>query len=377
MKMAFVSDVVYPFVKGGVEATEYEEMKTLAKEHEVHVFCMRFSNMKTEFISDGIHYHAKIRADKKSFYVKGIRSSKEAARFALGLREMFKYEFDVVQANAFPLLHLPLVKLYCKLNKAKLMLDIAEVWDKEHWNKYIGNVKGSIAHVYNSNVLKGADFYIANSSVTKEALLKLGINPNKITVFTPFLNMKLISNVKVPKKSKSVIVAGRLIKEKRLDTFIEVMSNVIKDVPDAKGLIIGNGPEKNTLENMIHAKGLDKKIVMIKPYKEKLELYKAIKSSSVMLQMSEREGLSEIAIESIALGTPVILPDYTPIPKEVRDMCIVADEKEMPRLIAKALNGKGVYKKINKRNLKRYDIANINKYYSKIFKDMGIGYLKG
>ncbi|EQD48988.1 hypothetical protein B1B_11835, partial [mine drainage metagenome] len=42
MRIAFVSDVVYPWVKGGVESIEYEEAKELAKTNEVHMFCMRF-----------------------------------------------------------------------------------------------------------------------------------------------------------------------------------------------------------------------------------------------------------------------------------------------------------------------------------------------
>ena len=44
-KIAFVSDVVYPWVKGGMETTHYFEMKELARNNEVYCFYMWFGGM--------------------------------------------------------------------------------------------------------------------------------------------------------------------------------------------------------------------------------------------------------------------------------------------------------------------------------------------
>ena len=55
-KIAFVSDVAYPWTKGGMEATHYLEMKELAKNNEIYCLCMQFDGMKKEFFKDGIHY---------------------------------------------------------------------------------------------------------------------------------------------------------------------------------------------------------------------------------------------------------------------------------------------------------------------------------
>ena len=374
MKIAFVSDVVYPWVKGGMESIEYEEAKELAKSNEVHMFCMRFNGMEKEFVKGGIHYHAFPDANEDSFYTNGRRSTKEAARFSLGLKNMFGYKFDVVQANLFPVMHIPIVKLYCRLNKAKLILDVAEVWNREYWNGYTGRLKGSLAYRYNLKALQNADFYIANSTATENELLKLGISKHRIEVLSPFLDKKLISSMHTAKKSKQIITSGRLIKEKRLDKFIEIMSKVIERVPDARASIIGRGPEKEALEMTIHKYGLDKRIKIREPFKSKRALYKAIKSSSAMLQMSEREGLSEITIESIALGTPVLLPSYTPIPKEVKEMCTVADEKELPKILEDTIKGdRGGARIKNRKNLERYYTSNIEKYYIRILERIRAG----
>ncbi|EQD63086.1 glycosyltransferase [mine drainage metagenome] len=373
MRIAFVSDVVYPWVKGGVESIEYEEAKELAKTNEVHMFCMRFKGMEKEFVKEGIHYHAYTKANEDSFYINGRRSIKEAARFSLGLKNMFRYKFDVVQANMFPVMHIPIVRLYCRLNKAKLILDVAEVWDREYWRRYIGGIKGNFAYKYNVKALRNADFYIADSSATESELLGLGISKRKIEVFSPFLGKRLIGSVYTTKRSKRIITSGRLIKEKRLDKFIKIMAKVIERVPDTRALIIGKGPEKEALEKMIHAYGLDKKIKIRDPFRSKKELYRAIKGSSAMLQMSEREGLSAITVESIALGTPVFLPSYTPIPKEVRGMCTVADENALPKMLIGLLLGNRLCTRIrNRKNLEKYYTSNISRCYAGIFKRMGL-----
>lgn len=42
MKIGIVYDVIYPYVKGGVEKRNWEIAKRLAKRHEVHIFGMKF-----------------------------------------------------------------------------------------------------------------------------------------------------------------------------------------------------------------------------------------------------------------------------------------------------------------------------------------------
>ena len=46
MKIAFVYDVIYPYVKGGVEKRVWELRHRLAKRgHEVHIFGMKYGRV--------------------------------------------------------------------------------------------------------------------------------------------------------------------------------------------------------------------------------------------------------------------------------------------------------------------------------------------
>ena len=42
MKLAFIYDVIYPYIKGGAERRYYEIARRLARRHEVHLYGMKF-----------------------------------------------------------------------------------------------------------------------------------------------------------------------------------------------------------------------------------------------------------------------------------------------------------------------------------------------
>ena len=355
-KIAFVSDVAYPWVKGGMEAIHYLEMKELAKNNEVYCFCMQFGGMKKEFFKDGIHYVTAGKASSAELYTeKGTRSIELARRFASALpKALGPYRFDLVYANSFPYLHLKAVKAYCKAEGSRLALDVAEVWDLKRWKDYLGRVKGIAAYHYARNALKGADAYIANSSSTAKDLESAGIPKGKITVLSPVIDLKTMP--KPAKKQPVVIYAGRLIKEKRLDLWIDAVVKAHRLHPGVNGLIVGLGPEETDIKKMINRYPF---IKMRKPYSSKARLYNAMGKSIAMLNMSEREGLSVITIESAALGTAPMLPSYTPIPDEVKELSIVKDVEDIPKTIAEIASGRIKYKAAMEK-LERFDVRRVN-----------------
>jgi hypothetical protein len=74
-----------------------------------------------------------------------------------------------------------------------------------------------------------------------------------------------------------------------------------------------------------------------------------------------------IALQSIALGTPVLLPDYYPIPEEVRSMCVVEKEEELDKMAARMLKGpKSRYIKDSSK-MEQFYISKVNQFYTKLF----------
>jgi len=368
MRIAFAYDAPYPWHVGGIESMNYNEAEELARQHEVDYFTMKWPGMKDDFTRNGIHYHAMNETDQGRLYRHGRRSIREAIKYSLSLGRLFNKKFDVVITNAFPILHLPLVKLYCRMKGAKLIVEVAEVWDREYWRSYLGGILGPMAYAYSKFAIKGADFYVTISSTTSQKLKGLGISGSKMKIFAPALDNVAMNKAKGSAKNKTVLFSGRMIKEKRLDKWISAVRDAQSADKGIRGIIIGSGPERQSLEGMIKKMGLQGKIGMHGFYSNQADLYKLIKGSALTLQMSEREGLSIIAIESIALGTPVLLPSYTPLPKEVRQMCVVVDEKSIPSKIAEIAGSRDKSSYIrNRGNIKLYSKSNVNGFYSSLF----------
>jgi glycosyltransferase involved in cell wall biosynthesis len=378
MRIAFAYDVPYPWHVGGIEVLNSNEVKELAKRHDVHFFTTKWPGMPGyEFVYKGAKYHARHEIDRDRLYRHGRRSIREAVAYSLGLFRLFHYDFDVVVGNFFPILHVPVLWLYCRLRGARLVLEVAEVWDREYWISYLGWPLGVLADLYSNMVLNSAEAYVSDSSATMQKLVEHGVAAEKIRVFAACIEgaeMESISrSARKGGQRRRIIFSGRLIKEKRLDKWLRAVKAVSERMPGVEGAIIGSGPELENIKKEIRALGLSKVVKLMPFYDDKTDLYRAISASSLMLHMSEREGFGIVCVESISLGTPVVLPSYTPIPEEVRSMCVVRDEKDLPSAMVEILKSKDKSSFIhNRRNMDTFLVSNVNRFFGDLFKRIGL-----
>jgi len=368
MRIAFVYDIPYPWHRGGIEHIMNIEAKELARKHEVHFFTMRWPGMKNEFTYQNVRYHAFGSVTEESAYRHGRRAIREAAMFSIYMSNLFKYDFDAVVSNVFPVLHLPVVRAYCRLKRAKLVLKVDEIWDRDYWVSYLGPVAGDLANAYANAFIKSDSSYVANSSLTARRLSRLGVRQERIKVFAPVLEDRDLGHIKDNAvKRNRVIFAGRLIKEKRLDKWLHAVKLAMQKDRRIEGVIIGEGIEKKNIVARIAELGLEGRVAVKPFFRNKDGLYKEIAGSKVLLHMGEREGLSVITLESLALGTPVVLPDYSPIPKEVKEMCVVEEEGRIPGRIAGMMKA-GNSQIRNADNLRLFSTSNVVNFYEGVLK---------
>lgn len=367
MKIAFISDVAFPWHAGGVEQTERLEAEYLARRHEVHFFSFMWRGMGREFTDKGIRYHASHRITDAQLYRHKRRSMREALRLSAMAWRLFSDRFDIVQANAFPYLHLPVVKLYCRVTGARLIVDVAEVWDAGVWRDYLGPVLGPLMWRYTNWTLRGADAYISNPGRAYEGLIAMGVQRAKIHQFTPILDDRLISGIRAKERRGLVVYLGRLVKEKRLDKWLDAVGDAAIINKSLRGMIVGDGPERETIRRSISRLGLGRTVTLRGRIRERKEAYRLLKGAALFLNMSEREGLSATSLESLALGTPVLLPDYSPIPEAVKQMCVVSDIDELPAAIAK-ISGSASKRKFirNAGGLESFSASGIPQFYKRL-----------
>ncbi len=100
---------------------------------------------------------------------------------------------------------------------------------------------------------------------------------------------------------KTIISAGRLVAWKGFSVLIDVM----KELPDWKLCIAGDGPEKAKLEKQIHASRLENRVFLLGQV-ERNALMKKVAESEIFILNTHFESFSFQVVEAMHIGTPVI-----------------------------------------------------------------------
>lgn len=299
MKIAYVYDAIYPYIKGGAEKRIYELSKHLVqKGHEVHCFGVKWWKGKDVIEKDGIYLHGVCKVN--GLYTEdGRRSIKEALLFSYKLlNPLLKEDFDVIDASNFPYFPCFSSKIASKLKSAPLIITWHEVWG-DYWYEYLG-YKGFLGKITEKITAKLPSRHIAVSHHTEKKLATLGVGEEKICVIPGGIDFKAIQKIPPSKERCDVLFAGRLIKDKNVDILIEA----VKELPNIKCRIIGNGPEKERLIAL--ANKLNLKNVEFLNFMNYEDFIAHMKSSKVFVLPSTREGFGIVLLEAMASKTPAI-----------------------------------------------------------------------
>ncbi len=305
MKIAYVSDSIYPYNKGGKEKRLYELSTRIAKQgHDVHIYTMHWWKSPDKIISqDGLTLHA--ISKKYDMYSGDRRSIKQGIFFGIACFKMFKEKFDVIDVDHMPFFPLYSIRIVCILRRKKMYGTWHEALSKQDWISYMGKL-GIIAY-YIEKISTKLPYKISVSSpLTIKNLKKYHNRKKGLTLITPGVDFDEIKKIKPNKNKVDVLYVGRLVKDKNIDVLIKAISILAKKNKKISCLIIGHGPEKERLRSLIEQLKLQQNIKLAKPLKESNEIYAQMKSSKVFALPSIREGFGIVAIESLACNTPVI-----------------------------------------------------------------------
>jgi len=310
MKIAFIYDAVYPWVKGGAEKRIYELATRLAQRgHDVHWYSLGWwwpEKGETDMLIDGIHLHGV--SNPLELYSDDRRSIKEALIFSLKLfNPLFKENYDVVDCQGFPFFSCFTAKVHAMTGKSKLVITLLEVWG-DFWYEYLGKL-GIIGKLVERTMLSLTDNLITISYKTKKDLRRIKKSERSI-VIPPGIDFSYIQKIKTSDEVSDIIFVGRLIKEKNVDILIKSISIIKEKNPNISCLIIGEGPERSKLEKLVDDLKINDNINFKCFMKNHDYIIGYMKSSNVLVLPSVREGFGIVVIESNACGIPVVVMDH-------------------------------------------------------------------
>jgi glycosyltransferase involved in cell wall biosynthesis len=336
MKIALVTDAIYPYNKGGKETRTFQLSTRLAKKgHDVHIYTMNWWNGKKENKikkENGVTLHGITKL--YPLYSGKRRSIKEAILFSLGCFKLLKEDFDVIDVDHMPHLAIFPAKIITIIKRKKLIVTWNEVWGREYWVEYMGKL-GNIAYLIELLSARMPDEIIAVSEHTKKKLKKdLGIK-TKIFVVTNGVDLTTIKNIKPSKQKSDIIFAGRLLSHKNINLLITAIHILKNSYPNITCVIVGKGPEEKKLKKLVTVLNLQNNITFYDFLENHNDLYALMKSSKVFAFPSTREGFGLVAIEANASGLPVITIDHKD--NATKDLIKNGQNGEKIRLIDKDL----------------------------------------
>jgi len=211
---------------------------------------------------------------------------------------------------------------------------------------------------------KSFDLIFVVNEVTRDYFIKKGFAPEKVVIVNNGIPYKEIENVDAEDKEYDGVFLGRLVWNKGIYDLVDIWGFAVDRKPSMKLCIIGDGPERDKLEQKIEEKGLRGNIV-IAGWKEGEEKYKLMKKSRVFVYPSYQEAQPVVILEAIACGLPVIgynLPIYNEIFTGYVFTAETGDCEEMAEIVGDALENEQEYKKIKqeaKKFVSKYDWENI------------------
>ncbi|API91758.1 MULTISPECIES: glycosyltransferase [Virgibacillus] len=180
-------------------------------------------------------------------------------------------------------------------------------------NNLDSETKNSFRYLF-ENISEDQDVIISLTNGQRENIIKKYPHlANRIYVIPHCISGKVNINEKMIDRNK-ICVVSRLVELKRIDHAIKAFNSVLKDRPNIKLEIYGEGEEEESLKRLVAELGIQDSVKFKGFTKNPQKIYE---SSSLFLMTSKLEGFGLTVLESIFHGCPVVSYDITWGPSEI------------------------------------------------------------
>jgi sugar transferase (PEP-CTERM/EpsH1 system associated) len=227
------------------------------------------------------------------------------------------------------------------------------------------------------------DHVTAISAATREALVHFeNFRRDKIKIvyngidgsrFIPSKDSHLKKKLGISPDAYVLGTVARLDPIKNHPMMMKALKNVKESFPDTTLLIVGDGPERRTLEALVSELGLSSRII-ITGFREDTHLFYGI--MDVFLLTSFSEGTAMTLLEAMAAGLPCVVTNVGGNPEIVREgetgfIIPSGDESALTSRISLLLQDEDLRKKMGQAARKRFEenftVDKMVREYEKIY----------
>jgi glycosyltransferase involved in cell wall biosynthesis len=361
-KIVILSLVYEPFWSGAEKMVK-EIAEFLNKKYDIYIITMRLDNSYSQ--NEQKNGYTIVRVGN------GVSLLNKLLFPVFSLIKIRQFKPDIVHGimESYAGGALVLCKYFFPKAKRILTLQSGDLDDAKKQSKFLIKIFFKIIHFAPHKITAISNF------LAKRAI-NLGVKKENVFVIPNGVDLSRFSKSEEKIKDR-VVYVGRLSWEKGLNYLIEAWVSVIKAVPSAKLVIIGEGKEREAIKKMIkELKITDSVILTGNLAYEKVP--SEIKRSEIFVCPSLAEGLGIVFIEAQACGVPPIGTRVGGIPDVIQDgeNGLLIEPKNSDQIrdaILKLLNDKELAKRLGERGLetcKRFEWKKILEEIDEIYQDI-------
>jgi glycosyltransferase involved in cell wall biosynthesis len=306
VRVCLVYDCLFPHTVGGAERWYRNLAERLAADgHEVTYLTLRQWPRGADAGVPGVRVAA--AGPHMELYVAGRRRVLPPLVFGAGvLWHLLRHgrRYDVVHIASFPYFSLLAAAAARPLGRYRLLVDWHELWTLDYWREYLGRAGGRAGWLVQRLCVVVRQEAFCFARLSERRLREEGFR-GEITLLEGEYAGSL--EPAEPRPAEPVVVfAGRHIPEKRVPALVSALARARRELPDLRGEIYGDGPDRPEVLRRIAAEGLDGD-VEAPGFVDAGVVERALERALCMVLPSRREGYGLVVIEASARGTPSVV----------------------------------------------------------------------
>lgn len=358
MRIGIFTDTYLPYVSGLV-TSELMLKESLEKMgHEVYVVTMNLEKLKYEYDKDN-----------KIIYIPGVPTKIYDTRLTTfynprAFNQIRKWKLDIIHTQTeFSVgtfgrivakqLDIPLVHTYHTMYE-----DYLYYLTKGYFDKPSKKLVEYLTRFYCDTTV--SELIVPTKKIYNQ--FKEKYNPDKkINIIPTGMDIERFSNIDIEEverlrkkyKLEDSFVIGsvsRLGKEKSVDKLIIEFSKLIEEIPNIKLLLVGDGPDKKYLKEIVKELDIEKYVIFVgKVPIEKTQNYYHLMNIFSTFSTTETQGLT--VLEALSSGVPVIAikdESFDGVIKNNENGFLFEKNTDFCKYVNKLYIDKSLYKKMTK-----------------------------
>lgn len=211
------------------------------------------------------------------------------------------------------------------------------------------------------------------------AISRYVLNDSQVSfdlVGNPFDTGSMVARGRSRGKLKELVFVGRLVSDKGADLLIQAVGRLVADGREVSCTIIGDGPERSALEQMVSQLSLAERVQFM-GYRKSPELYGLISQHEIMVVPSRwKEPFGIVALEGVACGCIVVGSNGGGLPLAIGPCGLTFENDNLDELVAcleKIIDNSELRDRLRKNAddyLQRFDLDVQAKHYMAVFRAM-------